>query len=467
MSEDPLLSSNEEPLLSVENGGTGLDDNTNLYSQQRTHKSQVTRVVLNLLSATTGTSTISVPLMALTLGLVPTILVMLLQAALGVFANHIISHEAHEEGGVTYKELMRRKIGPKAGKLAAAAVIFNGAGKLVLWIVIMTDVILGAPPDYTGLLPEILRHQKGGDIDESGWYMQRPFWALIIALLSLPGISIRSLDKISWVSSAGDIAVLFMTISGAVLAGMAMAHQKACDVNIWPSAQVLGVHGARFILKVAAAFPVLISSVFNQHSILSVARQLHPYNQRNLDVATSTAAVGVLATKLGIGFTNVLLFGASTKSDVLLNYSGGSLGSFLHPQAAIIMATAVKLAFLINGAFSFPLYLWPLQSNLWAALYGEDGVDEKMNNKKTFALTNYAVVAACAAVAAVVHDVQPPLALLGATVVGYLAFIAPAMLVLRQKSHWEGRWGPTAAAWGMLVLGGLQAIAGILSVAIK
>ena len=471
MSADRGVSSNEEPLLSLEDGGTETDNNNLNFSPNETpprtkNKNQITRVVLNLFSATTGTSTISVPLMALTLGLVPTVLVMLLQSGLGVFANHVISQEAQEEGGLTYNELMRRRISPKAGQLAAAAVIFNGAGKLVLWIVIMTDVILGAPPEHTGLLPEILRH-KTGSIDENSWYLKRPVWALIIAMLSVPGISLKSLDKVSWVSSAGDIAVVFMAISGVILAGLAASQKKACSLNIWPSVDVLQVHGARFILKVAAALPTLISSVFNQHSILSVAGQLHPYSQRGLDVSTSTAAAAVLLTKLSIGFTNAMLFGSKTKSDVLLNYSRHSLKSFLHPKAAIIMATSVKLSFLINGALSFPLYLWPLQSNLWAALYGEEASNHRMNNSKRFALTNYAVVAACAAVAAVVHDVQPPLALLGATVVGYLAFIAPALLVLRKDSHYESRWGPRTAAWVMLGLGGFQAIAGILSVLLR
>jgi amino acid permease len=475
MSAEPLLPRNEEPLLSLEGGGTAgsTDERNNPDSASNEDPQcpkiyrQITRVIMNLLSATTGTSTISVPLMALTLGLVPTILVMTLQSALGVFTDHVISQEAQEEGRVTYQKLLSRRISPKAGKLVAAAIVLNGAGKLVLWIVIMTDVILGAPPDYTGLLPEILRNQEGGDIDASSWYMKRPIWALLLALLSVPGISIRSLDKISWVSSIGDIAVLFMAVSGAVLASLAASAKEACGMNIWPSSDVLGVHGPRFALKIAAAFPVLISSVFNQHTILSVAGQLHPYSQRNLDVSTSTAAVTILVTKLSIGFTNVLLFGFKTKSDVLLNYSRDSLSAFLQPRNAIIMATSVKVAFLLNGALSFPLYLWPLQSNFWGALYGEDGAKAKMNDRKTFALTNYAVVAACAAVAAVVHDVQPPLALLGATVVGYLAFVAPALLVLRENSHWQRQRGARLTAKGMLLLGVFQAIAGILSVLVK
>jgi len=480
-------SSSEEPLLLIEDGDAGREANNNHnlpltagraasnnhnlplnegYSGCKPQE-QVSKAILNLVSATTGTSTISVPLMALTLGLVPTILVMLLQSALGVFANHVISHEAREDGLVTYEELMRRRIGPKAGKFAAAAIIFNGAGKLVVWIIIMSDVILGAPPDYTGLLPELLRHKKGGSIDESIWYLQRPLWAFIIALLSLPGISLKSLDQISWISFAGNSAVLFMAVAGAVLAVLAASKGKAYDVNIWPSSEILKVHGARFVLKLAATFPVLISTVFNQHSILSIAGQLHPFTQKTLDVSTSTAAGTILVTKVGMGFTNVLLFGSKTKSDVLLNYSRHSLSSFLHPEAAVIMATVVKLAFLLNGAFSFPLYLWPLQSNLWAAWYGENGANYRMNYRKVFVLTNYAVVAACAVIAAVVHDVRKLLALLGATIVGYLAFIAPALLVLRNGSHWETRVGAQSTAWGMLILGGFQAIAGILSIFVE
>lgn len=180
-----------------------------------------------------------------------------------------------------------------------------------------------------------------------------------------------------------------------------------------------------------------------------------------MNIASGTAASGIVIMKLTIGISNVLLFGTKTKSDVLLNYSRHALGSFLHPKAAVGMATAMKMAFLVNGAFSFPLYLWPLQSNLWAAMYGEDSVESRMNNRRSFALTNYAVVAACAAVAATVHDVQAPLTLLGATVVGYLAFVAPALLILKEGG------GFRVIAWVLLGIGAFQAVAGILSMFFK
>lgn len=284
MSHEPLLPDEAAALLLAAEDGTGSTseqnhgDPSNSSSQpwsKHSHsapKKQIGRLIVNLICATTGTSTISVPLMALTLGMFPACVVVLIQSGLGVFANHVLSSNGHEEGGVTYQELMKRRVGPRAGRCAAAAIILNGAGKLVVWLIILTDIILGGPPHYTGLLPELLKLR--GHVDMDAWYMQRPVWAAALGIISLPGVSFPSLDSISWVSSAGDIAVLFMAVGGAVLGIIATVQKKACPLNLWPDGEAIQASGPMLWLKVAGALPVLVSTVFNQHSILSVSLQL-------------------------------------------------------------------------------------------------------------------------------------------------------------------------------------------------
>ena len=95
-------------------------------------------------------------------------------------------------------------------------------------------------------------------------------------------------------------------------------------------------------------------------------------------------------------------------------------------------------------------------------LYGESVSRARTNNAFTFALTNWAVVGVCACVAAVIQDVEAPLAVLGATVVGYLAFVCPALLVLHKESRWKGG-ARMIAVWIMLPLAAFQAVAGILN----
>lgn len=133
--------------------------------------------------------------------------------------------------------------------------------------------------------------------------------------------------------------------------------------------------------------------------------------------------------------------------DVLLNYSGKSLEALLSGRAALALSATVKLSFLVNGLLSLPMYLFPyqasrcygccvcaswcmlagsgvppccrlvcehaapaahcldnhtaacyllcpapprpacLQRNLWSALPNQSA-DDRMSNKRSFALTN-------------------------------------------------------------------------------
>lgn len=178
-----------------------------------------------------------------------------------------------------------------------------------------------------------------------------------------------------------------------------------------------------------------------------------------MDRACLTAALAIVALKLTIGASSLALFGSSTRADVLLKYTACSLEPAFGERSggAAAAAAAMKLAFLVNGLLSFPLYLWPLQSNMWAALRGEERAAALMAHGRSFAITNYGVVAACAALAAATPDVQLPLALLGATVVGYLSFVGPALLVFKGGYGGAGR----RAAAAMLALGAFQFVVGV------
>ena len=77
---------------------------------------------------------------------------------------------------------------------------------------------------------------------------------------------------------------------------------------------------------------------------------------------------------------------------------------------------------MIKGAFSFPLYLWPLQANastLATTWHLDHPVAMEEESSTKFALFNYAFVIVRACIAATGADVQVPLAFVGATVVGF------------------------------------------------
>jgi len=83
----------------AERGHLGPDSGASRGSPRR----QTWRATLNLISATTGTSTTAVPLVLLSLGLGPGLVAVALQASLGVLANAVLSYESNAAGKDTYQ----------------------------------------------------------------------------------------------------------------------------------------------------------------------------------------------------------------------------------------------------------------------------------------------------------------------------------------------------------------------------
>lgn len=240
MQMEDQIEDGQAPLAPLLSGATPvghqLDEEVE-HEPDHTSQHPIAKLIANLLNATTGTSTVALPFCVLYLGVLPTAVVTLVQGSLGVLADHILTVESVEAHTDTYHRLMERRVGRYAAHAAATSIVVNGAGKLVIWLIILTDVILGGRK-HRGLLPELLRWR--GLYDPDAWYLKRRTWPLLISMATLPAVTFRSLDAIAWVSAFGDAAVIFMALCGLVLAGVAIAKDCSCPVNVWPSLEMLG-----------------------------------------------------------------------------------------------------------------------------------------------------------------------------------------------------------------------------------
>lgn len=202
---------------------------------------------------------------------------------------------------------------------------------------------------------------------------------------------------------------------------------------------------------------------------------------------------------------------------MLLNYRAAGLRGLLPGGPALVLATAVKLSFLVNGLLTLPMYLFPgkrgrwgvatglvhpplssqlftrcfdrlvqehsaqppallpsrpaAQSNLWAALPSQSA-EQRMGRTSSFAATNIASLAACALVAMLVPSIWKPLKLLGGTAVSCLAFVFPGAIALSMYSA-RGGGGPSgrgnwdralwALGWVLVAVGWVQLAASVAS----
>ncbi|PSC76288.1 putative sodium-coupled neutral amino acid transporter 6 [Micractinium conductrix] len=442
----------------------------------REQAGQAAKVVALLVNSGIGTSTVAMPMAVRTLGAGLALGAMLLQATLGVLANHVLSKESARGGAGSYADLMTQRYGKWGGRGVAVAQLANSLGKSVVWLIILADLIVGSPGAGGGLLPELLRAGgSGGMAEGEHWYLRRWPWILLLAVMATPVVSVRSMSKLSAVSLVGDAAVALMAGSGLALAVFAAREGKAHKIHWLPNPEDARGGGSRAVLalELVSVFPVMMGAAFTQNQINSVMTELQPYSQSILDAAQAAARVLTLAVFLTIGASNNAVFGKELEPDVLLNYSALGLGALLPDRPALWLATAVRISFLVNGLVSLPMYLWPAQRNLWATLPNQDP-EARMSERKSFATTNIAGLAGCAVVAVLVPSIWKPLKLLGGTAVSFMAFIGPGMVVLRRQSSigrgtgagGKPRWrsaGLTALGWVLVVVGLAQAAASVAS----
>eukprot|EP00887_Chlorella_sp_A99_P000618 scaffold5.g618.t1 len=444
---------------------------------------------------------------------------MLLQSLLNILSNHIVAKEsAHADAG-SYHDLMRARFGkqvaaflegarvlqggqwsagsagsaacPSAarwgGRAVAACQVLNSLGKVVIWLIILADLIVGGPPHYEGLLPELLGLGEGEA--EHKWWLRRAPWIAGLVLLAAPVVCIRSLDRLSGVSLLGDAAALLLAGLGVAL-GIAAAHAGDVAPLHWlPSAALLGERGgAAMALEVVSTLPVLLGAGHTQMP------QLRPYSQASMDVAsaaTRVATMSIFATigerhhglplipsldaaaaraRLcgGAGIGNFVAFGKRVQADVLRNYSRRDLGLIVSRRAALALGTAARHAVRLCLAGRRGGRAWILvDRNLWDAL-PQQSAQERMSDPRSFGPTNVASLAGCAALAMVLPDVLKPLKLIGGAAVGSMAYVFPGLMCVgaaraaRRAGDRGARQAAALAAGGLLVtVGAVQAAAGV------
>lgn len=142
------------------------------------------------------------------------------------------------------------------------------------------------------------------------------------------------------------------------------------------------------------------------------------------------------------------------------------LRRILPDTVAWLLGIAVRLAFLLSILANFPMQMLPFRQSLSRLAFGRD-----LEGRQYYALT-YASLAGFYILAMTAKSIWTPLQLVGATAGALIAFFFPAFVVLRmlRLRAWvhvskPGYW--KANAWGLVVLGVVQAVTGVTAVVLN
>ncbi|CAK9235462.1 unnamed protein product [Sphagnum troendelagicum] len=349
----------------------------------------------------------------------------------------------------SYGALMADAFG-EAGRIAVQlCIIINNVGILIVYIVIIGDVMsgtTGAGPHHTGVLEE----WAGGRT----WWNERVFvlFTTTVVIL-LPLSSFKHIDSLKWSSALSvALALVFVVITVAV----ALWKLVAGEIE-WPRLTP-DVHDTTSFWHLFTVVPVMVTAYICHHNVHPIANELEVSTEPS-DLKMQKVVRDSLVLCTGIYLCTAmfayLLFGEATSDDVLANFDTDLGIPFAHTIALIVRAS-----YAVHIMLVFPLLHFSLRLNVDGLLFPK--AHPLVHDNLRFVLLTGVLVGLIFIGSTLVPSIWVAFQFTGATASVCLAFIFPALILLKDKpkiATLKDKW----EAWVMVILAVLSSVTAIAS----
>lgn len=128
-----------------------------------------------------GAGIVALPRAFAALGLIPGMAIFMVIFGLAMFSLSALIRAATSAECWTYDELANSQFGKVGARSLDFAIIANNSGSMIIYLIIMGDVLVGAPPHYSGIITNLFGIHSG-DV----WWVSRPFVVGVFSLLLFP-----------------------------------------------------------------------------------------------------------------------------------------------------------------------------------------------------------------------------------------------------------------------------------------
>ncbi|KAK9831399.1 hypothetical protein WJX81_001186 [Elliptochloris bilobata] len=430
-------------------------------------KSNAAACIVILAKTILGAGMAALPRAYALLGLGLATVFILVVAYLTYFSIQGMVRASLKTGKRTYPDVVRALLGRPGGIMLEISIVLRCFGLLLVYEIVTGDILAGGGKGYLGLLCDAL----GAD---GGWCANRP---LILGIMTLavfaPLVSLRNLTSTAWSSYLGLAAVVIWAGVTLALVGAAAAHGALRPMGWAPDWALFGSSALEYAAQVFAVVPILATAYTCQMTVMFVAADLTPFSEERMALVNLWAVVLCTVLFLTVAIGSYALFGDDVQADVLVNLTLGHVRALVGSGAGVVLYAAVRVSFLLSIISIFPMQMWPLRQALCKLLFGRE-----LHGWGFYAIT-YGTLAGVYAAALLARSVWGPLQLIGATAGALIAFIFPALLILRaerlpqaphadmealmhEQAHPKA-WLHTLrelGAWVLIALGLLQFVAG-------
>ncbi|EFN54731.1 hypothetical protein CHLNCDRAFT_135437 [Chlorella variabilis] len=394
------------------------------------------------------------------LGLLTAGAFLLLVAYMTHFTNQSLALGTVVTGHMSYPEVVRVLCGKPGSLLLLLSLVCRCAGLMIIYIIISADVLAGHPGS-PGLVCDLL------GADGSGWCGNRQLAAGTVAALCIaPLVTPKRLSSTVITSWIGMVAVGTWVVVTAALVGAAAVQGKAFTVFWLPDPDAFSGGMLQEVTQIVAVLPVLGTAYTCQMTIHHIMRDLKPFTERRVTVMSAAAITICTLFFLSVAVGSQVAFGPSIPADVLTLFNAKNLEPLVGAACGRAFYILVRLGFLLSVITIAPSQASKRCAGLMAPY--RESLSRLLAGRELQGAPNYLVTYLSLALFYLIAmhsgSIWVPIQFVGATAGALIAFIFPALVALKALKgrdpvgYWQ--WN----AWALIVLGVLQAVAGVAAV---
>ncbi|KAK9817231.1 hypothetical protein WJX72_011431 [[Myrmecia] bisecta] len=404
------------------------------------------KAVFNLANTIIGAGMLALPKAYATLGVVAGTLTLLAICYMTYASLIVLIKAAEDSGRCSYAAIVGAKLGTACSAALRLAIILNCAGVIVIYMVVIADSLAGIT-EFAAMGP------PAGPAPARTVIITVVAW-LFVAPLVAPR-TMRTLSHASLLSLS--CACLFCGVTIA-LATAAACKGQLPHIHWLPDRQAFAGSPVRMIAQALAAVPVITTAFICHFNIHPVMAELKNYSHGRMRQVVQRSLGFCAATYIAVPVAAYMLFGDQTHGDVISNFTPAALGKLVAAPLAQALVLAVRSTNVLSLWLSMPMLMFPLRAEVFTLL--KQGTQP--SNTVFFGVT-YVLLGLCYVLAVFVTSMWTAASLVGATSGIMLAFLFPALIMIRADPCRSCCSWRKLCAWGMFGLGCVLAVAGVAS----
>ncbi|CAI5481828.1 unnamed protein product [Closterium sp. Yama58-4] len=416
--------------------------------------------IFNLSTSIIGAGIMGLPATLNVLGLPLGVLLLVAMGLLTELSIEVLVNASAVRRIWTYSGLVVEDCGQRSRLVLDLAVLVNNVGMCTVYLIIVADVVAGtssqhAPSSPVEAMREASLHE--GLLAEWGlvagaWWPMRPIVIISTMLLVLaPLVALKHVDSLHYTSALSiALAVVFVVIT------VVVAAVQWVQGRIQPPRMLPACSSLKDLSGLFSVMPVMATAYACHYNVHSIFVELKDRTAATMLRVTRSSLLLCTTVYVLTSVSAFLLFGASTASDVLINFDR-DLGL---PLSSLINDT-VRVTYVLHIVFVFPVIFYSLRIIADDLIF--PGAEKPLlEDDRRFAVVTVGGMVLVGVGAVMVPNIGLAFDITGATATMLLAFVFPALLTLKDRLGLFASWH-RAVAHFLLVFSALVSITGLSS----